>query len=64
MTAGCLLFVPASYTGVRGIPQRTFVLASGITIVQAVANPLIGPPATAHSRLTFAGLQFRYHHFP
>ena len=34
-----------------------FVLASGITIVQVVANPLIsmlGPPATAHSRLTFA----------
>jgi hypothetical protein len=32
-------------------------LASGITIVQVVANPLIsmlGPPATAHSRLTFA----------
>jgi FHS family L-fucose permease-like MFS transporter len=34
-----------------------FVLAAGITIVQVVANPLIsmlGPPATAHSRLTFA----------
>ena len=33
------------------------MLASGITIVQVVANPLIsllGPPATAHSRLTFA----------
>ena len=34
-----------------------FVLAAGITIVQVVANPLIamlGPPRTAHSRLTFA----------
>ena len=34
-----------------------FVLASGITIVQIVANPLIsllGPAKTAHSRLTFA----------
>jgi len=34
-----------------------FVIASGITIVQVVANPLIsmlGNPATAHSRLTFA----------
>jgi len=34
-----------------------FVLASGITIVQVVANPLIsllGTPHTAHSRLTFA----------
>jgi FHS family L-fucose permease-like MFS transporter len=34
-----------------------FVLASGVTIVQVVSNPLIsmlGAPATAHSRLTFA----------
>lgn len=41
MMAGCLLFVPAA----------------GITTVQVVANPLIallGAPATAHSRLTFA----------
>jgi len=41
MTVGCLLFV----------------LAAGITTVQVVANPLIsmlGNPATAHSRLTFA----------
>jgi len=58
MTAGCLLFVPASYTGVFGVfLTALFVLAGGITIVQVVANPLIsllGPPATAHSRLTFA----------
>jgi FHS family L-fucose permease-like MFS transporter len=34
-----------------------FVLAAGITTVQVVTNPLIsmlGPPHTAHSRLTFA----------
>jgi len=34
-----------------------FVVAAGITVVQVVANPLIsllGPPATVHSRLTFA----------
>jgi MFS transporter, FHS family, L-fucose permease len=58
MTAGCLLFVPASSQGLFGaFLAALFVLASGITIVQVVANPLIsmlGPPATAHSRLTFA----------
>ena len=58
MALGCLLFVPASSFGVFGtFLLAIFVLASGITIVQVVANPLIsmlGPPATAHSRLTFA----------
>jgi MFS transporter, FHS family, L-fucose permease len=58
MTAGCLLFVPASSSGLFGMfLAALFVLAGGITIVQVVANPLIsmlGPPATAHSRLTFA----------
>jgi FHS family L-fucose permease-like MFS transporter len=58
MTAGCLLFVPASSAGVFGaFLFALFVLAAGITIIQVVANPLIsmlGPPATAHSRLTFA----------
>jgi FHS family L-fucose permease-like MFS transporter len=58
MTAGCLLFVPASSSGLFGaFLVALFVLAAGITIVQVVANPLIsmlGPPATAHSRLTFA----------
>ena len=58
MMAGCLLFVPASRSGV--FPMfllALFVLGSGITIVQVVANPLIsalGAPATASSRLTFA----------
>lgn len=58
MMAGCLLFVPASSQASFGLFLfALFVLASGITIVQVVANPLIsllGPPRTAHSRLTFA----------
>ena len=58
MTAGCVLFMPASASGVfAAFLLALFVLASGITIVQVVANPLIsllGPPSTAHSRLTFA----------
>jgi FHS family L-fucose permease-like MFS transporter len=58
MTAGCLLFIPASSAGVFAVfLGALFVLASGITIVQVVANPLIsmlGVPRTAHSRLTFA----------
>jgi FHS family L-fucose permease-like MFS transporter len=58
MTAGCLLFIPASSSGVFAtFLIALFVLASGITIVQVVANPLIsllGAPTTAHSRLTFA----------
>ncbi len=58
MTVGCLLFIPASSSGVFAtFLVALFVLASGITIVQVVANPLIsllGAPQTAHSRLTFA----------
>ncbi|MGH6616725.1 sugar MFS transporter [Sphingomonas sp.] len=58
MTAGCLLFVPASQSGTFAVfLLALFVLAAGITTVQVVANPLIsllGPPRTAHSRLTFA----------
>ena len=58
MTVGCLLFVPASSSGMFIMfLLALFVLAAGITIVQVVANPLIsmlGNPATAHSRLTFA----------
>jgi MFS transporter, FHS family, L-fucose permease len=58
MMAGCLLFVPAS--AAAQFPfflAALFVLAAGVTLVQVVANPLIsllGPPQTAHSRLTFA----------
>jgi FHS family L-fucose permease-like MFS transporter len=58
MTAGCLLFVPASSNSSFGLfLVALFVLAAGITTVQVVANPLIsmlGPAATASSRLTFA----------
>jgi fucose permease len=58
MTAGCLLFIPASSSGMFGaFLVAVFVLGAGITIVQVVANPLIsmlGRPQTAHSRLTFA----------
>lgn len=58
MTAGCLLFIPASASAQFSVfLLALFVLASGVTIVQVVANPLIsrlGPPRTAHSRLTFA----------
>jgi FHS family L-fucose permease-like MFS transporter len=58
MAIGCLLFIPASYSGMFAtFLLALFVLASGITIVQVVANPLIsmlGKPQTASSRLTFA----------
>jgi len=58
LTVGCLLFIPASSYGLFGLfLLALFVLASGITTVQVVANPLIsmlGPARTASSRLTFA----------
>ena len=58
MMVGCLLFIPASRTATYVLFLfALFVLASGVVIVQVVANPLIsllGPPRTAHSRLTFA----------
>ncbi len=58
MMAGCLLFIPASQTATYGVFLfALFVLASGVVVVQVVANPLIsllGKPETAHSRLTFA----------
>jgi len=58
MLVGCLLFIPASQTATYALfLLALFVLASGVVIVQVVANPLIsmlGKPETAHSRLTFA----------
>jgi FHS family L-fucose permease-like MFS transporter len=58
MMLGCLLFIPASRSAQYPVfLLALFVLASGVTIVQVVANPLIsllGPARTAHSRLTFA----------
>ncbi|MGC6329438.1 sugar MFS transporter [Rhizorhabdus sp. FW153] len=58
MMLGCLLFIPASaYATYPLFLFALFVLASGVVIVQVVANPLIsllGPASTASSRLTFA----------
>ncbi|WP_420383064.1 sugar MFS transporter [Novosphingobium sp.] len=58
MMAGCLLFIPASSNASFILfLLALFVLASGVTIVQVVTNPLIsllGPARTAPSRLTFA----------
>ncbi|MGX7953421.1 sugar MFS transporter [Tsuneonella sp. HG249] len=58
MMAGCLLFIPASQSAVFGVFLFAyFILATGVVLVQIVANPLIsvlGPARTTHSRLTFA----------
>jgi FHS family L-fucose permease-like MFS transporter len=58
MAAGCLLFVPASGSGIYAtFLLALFVLASGITVLQVAANPLIaqlGSASTSHSRLTLA----------
>ena len=58
MMVGCLMFIPASQNATYWVfLLALFVLASGVVIVQVVANPLIsllGPQSTAHSRLTFA----------
>jgi FHS family L-fucose permease-like MFS transporter len=58
MMVGCLMFIPASQNASYPLFLfALFVLASGVVVVQVVANPLIsllGPPATTHSRLTFA----------
>ena len=55
---GCLIFVPAaSNTNYPLFLTALFILASGLTILQVAANPLIanlGSAATSHSRLTFA----------
>ena len=65
MTAGCVLFMPASASGVFvAFLLALFVLASGITIVQVVANPLISlRPAVdrAQSPHVCAGVQFARH---
>ena len=58
MALGCLMFVPASASGIYAtFLAALFVLAGGITILQVAANPLIanlGSAATASSRLTLA----------
>ena len=58
MMAGCLLFIPASQSALFPVFLFAyFILATGVVLVQIVANPLIsllGPAQTTHSRLTFA----------
>lgn len=58
MLVGCLLFIPASSTATYALFLfALFILATGVVLVQIVANPLItllGKPQTASSRLTFA----------
>ncbi len=58
MACACLLFLPAAYSGTFGaFLAALFMLGGGITLLQVAVNPLIitlGPPETAHSRLTFA----------
>lgn len=58
MLVGCLLFIPASQSALFGVFLFAyFILATGVVLVQIVANPLIsllGKPSTTHSRLTFA----------
>ena len=58
MAIGGLMFAPAASLGLfPAFLAALFVLASGITILQVAANPLIailGDPARSHSRLTLA----------
>ena len=58
MAFGCVMFVPASGSGIFAtFLAALFILAAGITILQVAANPLIanlGSAATSHSRLTLA----------
>ncbi|MBA16935.1 MAG: glucose/galactose MFS transporter [Sphingomonas sp.] len=58
MAAGCLLFLPAAYSSIYwGFLAALFMVGGGITLLQVAVNPLIislGPPQSAHSRLTFA----------
>ncbi|MES1262897.1 MAG: sugar MFS transporter [Peristeroidobacter soli] len=58
MFAGCLI-VPAAthFDTFELVLVALFVIASGITILQVVANPLaaaLGPPERSHFRLTFS----------
>src|ERR1700755_3279320 len=58
MMTGCLLFIPASLSAVFAMfLLALFVLATGITVIQVVTNPLIsilGTPEAAQSRLACA----------
>src|SRR5215467_13945684 len=58
MIAGCL-FIPVA-TSARSyelVLVALFVIASGVTVLQVAANPLVaalGPPERSHFRLTFS----------
>ncbi len=58
MASGCLLFTPAASIGLFPLfLLALFVLASGITLLQVAANPLIanlGDPRRSHVRLVLA----------
>jgi FHS family L-fucose permease-like MFS transporter len=58
MVAGCLIVPAATYFQTYSLVLvALFVIASGITILQVVANPLaaaLGPPERSHFRLTFS----------
>ena len=58
MAGGCLLVTPAAQLGIYGMfLVALFVLASGITLLQVAANPLIaklGDAAHTHVRLNLA----------
>jgi FHS family L-fucose permease-like MFS transporter len=58
MVLGCLIVPAATYFETYSLVLvALFVIASGITILQVVANPLaaaLGPPARSHFRLTFS----------
>ena len=58
MVAACLMFYPAAQSASYWpFLVALFTIGGGITLLQVAVNPLIislGPPETAHSRLTFA----------
>jgi len=58
MIAGCLFMpVATSLQRYELVLVALFVIASGITVLQVAANPLVavlGPPARSHYRLTFS----------
>jgi FHS family L-fucose permease-like MFS transporter len=58
MVVGCLIVPAATYFETYSLVLvALFVIASGITILQVVANPLaaaLGPPERSHFRLTFS----------
>ena len=58
MTAGRLMFVPASSSGLFvTFLAALFVLAAGITIVQVVTNPLISMLGSPGEPSTFIGIK-------